>query len=296
MRLPLFWILATIPFVSTVRADDGAAIKARLDKAKTAYEAESAQLNKDVIAEFDRRDGIARKAGDKEMVAQIMSERKSFDLDRDFPLNVPQALLEKRTAIRGRMTTAYKVAIKEYLVAKLDAEADATEKEMKTFWLGDWRSVELGTASLDEICVRMPKESSIVSKKQFSGPVEIVVMARTELHNIRIGAYRGSYVIFNWEQNVREFRAGRPDGDASRPESGSLIRARLTPLKPNVWYTVRWRLMETGMQVFLNGRLVYAERKQYDLSEKSPISVASGDSRIEVRAFHVIPLAPPEKD
>jgi hypothetical protein len=72
-------------------------------------------------------------------------------------------------------------------------------------------------------------------------------------------------------------------------ETGSVGSATITPLKPDVWYTLRWRLTDNGMAVFINERPVFAERKPYDLSGKSPVTLTSANSRIEVKAMRVIP-------
>src|SRR4051812_12777990 len=136
MRRLLLVFAACLFALPSLRAEDADKIKARLDAAKKAYYVESKELNEEFIAEFDRRERIARKDGNKELVAVMKEERRAFELDGEYPLTISQPLTEKLTAVRGRMDTAYKAAMKEYLTANLDGQADATEKEMKAYWQG----------------------------------------------------------------------------------------------------------------------------------------------------------------
>ena len=114
-------------------------------------------------------------------------------------------------------------------------------------------------------------------------------MVRTEKNNIRLNAFNGAYVIFNWEQKPQELRVGRPDG-TDKPESGSVATAPIRPLEPNTWYTLRWYVFEEGMQVSINDQVVFQEARKNDLSWKRQVGVASVESIVEVKSFTVRPL------
>jgi uncharacterized protein YeaC (DUF1315 family) len=69
-----------------------------------------------------------------------------------------------------------------------------------------------------------------------------------------------------------------------------LATAQVQPLQPNVWYTLRWQLTEQGMTVSVNGKTVFSEKRQYDLSMPRPVQVGTYDSIVDVKSFTVQPL------
>jgi hypothetical protein len=123
--------------------------------------------------------------------------------------------------------------------------------------------------------------------------MEITAVVRTDNRNIRLSGPRGSAVIFNGEGNPRQVRVHRPDGAAvERPISGksatgSLVTAPMLPLAPRIWYTLRWRIQKEGMKVTVNGKLVFQELRECDVTSRSVISVGAYDSFIDVRSFEV---------
>jgi len=289
-------IVALLVIALPAHAEDGKTIKAKLDTARQVYEKEQKEFNDEVLAELDRRETAARKDGKKDLVTYVQSEKKALEDEGEYPLNLPQKMQEKFIGIRSRMDAAYKSAMKEYLVAKLDQQADATEKELDAFYRGLWRNIDLGSATLKDDTVRMPRDAIITTKKEYTGAVDIVAVARTEAYNIRLHAHRGSCVIFNWEGNRGELRLTRPDGEQGKYESGTLLKSPVNALRPNTWYKLRWRLTENGMAVYVNDQRVFVERAPYNLSEKSPIALSSFTSRLEIKAFRVLPHNPLEKD
>ncbi len=156
-----------------------------------------------------------------------------------------------------------------------------------------WAHLILDQATLEDGFVRLIENEKVFTKQEYTGPIDINVTARTDRLNIRLHAYRGSVVIFNWEVKLRELRVLRPDG-SSRLESGSLARANFTPLKPNTWYKLKWQIRDDGMAVFVDNQQVFAEKRNYDLSAKSRIAVSSTDSIVDVREFKVEPLLAPQ--
>src|SRR6266545_2641653 len=114
-------------------ADDKDPVKEKLFAAKVAYDAEMSQYRKQAGEWFDRREEVARKAGDKMLVDQIKVERKTFDEDGELPKNVPAAIPQKQQSAKKALEGAYAQAVKEYLRAKKDDEAAAVEAEWKGF-------------------------------------------------------------------------------------------------------------------------------------------------------------------
>jgi hypothetical protein len=148
----------------------------------------------------------------------------------------------------------------------------------------DWRDgIELGDVKPVDGFVRIRPYTSVATRRRYWGPVEVTAVARTEKDNIRLHAFGGACVIFNWEGNPRELRVHRPDG--------SLATARVQPLRPNSWYTLRWRITESGMEVFVNGRSVFAERRNNYLFESRPIRIQAMASPVDVKSLTVKPLA-----
>jgi hypothetical protein len=74
---------------------------------------------------------------------------------------------------------------------------------------------------------RIPSGSKFISKKEYAGPLEITMVARTEQLNIRLQAHQNSIIIFNWE--------GRPGAFHMRSPSGPLVADKRIPLTPNQW-------------------------------------------------------------
>jgi hypothetical protein len=126
----------------------------------------------------------------------------------------------------------------------------------------------------------------IETKDSFSGPIEITVVARTEKTSIRLHAFNGACVIFNWEDRRDELRVNRPDG-SDKKESGSLIAAKARALDPNTWYTLRWRITEHGMQIFLDDQEVFSEQRKYNLSANRPVSITTAFQPIDVKSVTV---------
>jgi hypothetical protein len=149
-----------------------------------------------------------------------------------------------------------------------------------------WAHLDVGRAKVEGGFIRVPPGSALQTKEAYTGPIEVVVVARTQKNNIRLRAYNGACVIFNWERRQNELRVTRPDGNTS-PESGSLATARVQPLAPNTWYTLRWRITEQGMRVSVNGKLVFSERRRYTLSARLPVVVRAEDSVVDVKSFDV---------
>jgi tRNA A-37 threonylcarbamoyl transferase component Bud32 len=109
-------------------------IKARLDKAREAYEADYEKLRKEMLDSFQEKEDAARKDGNKKVVDQVKTEREAFENRNQLPRVVPSAPYEQglKKAVVA-METAYEAAIKEYTRANEDAKGRSVEEELKQF-------------------------------------------------------------------------------------------------------------------------------------------------------------------
>ncbi len=263
-----------------------------LELAVAAYEKEKEIFDGSVLDLLENREAAARKAGDKKSIDQTTAEREAFESWNVIPQNTPFVIGKRRADARTVMETAFNAAIKSYTRAKDDNAAAATEKKLGFFRGEDWPHLNLEMMKFKGDVFQVGRSLKVSTKLEFSGPIEIHAIARTEKNNIRLYASRGSSVIFNWEVNPRELRVCRPDG-RDQPETGSIAKAAVTPLRPAVWYKLRWRITNEGMMVFVNDQVIFSESKTYDLTGKSKISIAAVDSVIDIRDFHVISLTNP---
>lgn len=270
--------------------DEKDVVKEKLFAAKVTYDADIKQYRKLAGEWFDTREEAARKDGNKKLVDQIKAERETFDESGTLPKGVPAAVPQKAAGARKALEAAYTQAVKDYVKGKMDAEATAVEKELENFRRKEyWSHLDHSGAAVRGDHLRVSPYTTLPTAQKHSGAVEIVVVARTEAENIRLYAPQGAAVIFNWELNPRELRVCRPDGD-NKPEAGSVATAKVIPLKPNTWYTLKWRLTDDGMQVSVDGKIVFEEQKRYDLSAPAPVAVRAEKSNVDVKEFRVTPL------
>jgi hypothetical protein len=145
---------------------------------------------------------------------------------------------------------------------------------------------DLTGAQVFDDFVRIPPRQYISTGEAYSGPLEITAVARTEKNNIRLCAYGGGEVIFNWESNNRELRVHRPEGN-DHDRIFTIAAVPVEPLVPNTWYQLRWRIEEQRMEVSVNGKQVFAEIAGYDLSLKRSVAIRAVDSAVDVKSLTV---------
>lgn len=104
--------------------------KARIEKAKAAYDGELDKLETTVANLFNTYENAARKQGDKATLDRLKPERVAFDLTGALPKDLPAATKQKFTAASDALAAAYNLAIKEYTKAGKDDEAAAVQKEL----------------------------------------------------------------------------------------------------------------------------------------------------------------------
>lgn len=110
-------------------AEDKDPVKEKLFVAKVAYDKEMRQFRKQVDEWFDKREEIARKAGDKKAIDQLREERKAYEEKSELPKSMPMLLQQKQSQAKKKLEAAYTEAMKAYLKAKKDDLAGAIEKE-----------------------------------------------------------------------------------------------------------------------------------------------------------------------
>jgi NPCBM/NEW2 domain len=115
------------------QVDDAEAVKEKLFQAKKAYDVEVQKFKKSVQDLFDKREDLARTAGDKKGVDLAKAERIAFGKSGEAPASIPAAIRQQLTAAQKNLDKAYSAAIKEYTRLKMDQAAEAVEKEQQGF-------------------------------------------------------------------------------------------------------------------------------------------------------------------
>jgi hypothetical protein len=287
-RILLSFIFFFLSYPIAFAGDDDP--KETIFKAKSAYTAEIAKLRSEVIAAFDKREEKARAAGNKKLVDEIKFYRMAFDEDEEWPGDMSTELRMRLTKARTQVEAAYLNAIKDYTKAKKDEEASAAEKDLAEFRkVAYCPLLDLSKVEVKEGFFRIPPNTLVTTKKSYKGALEIALVARTEAENIRLHAHRGATVIFNWEINPAELRFHRPDGN-EQGQGSTLATTKVTPLKPNTYYALRWLLTPQGTAVSENGHIVFTEKKDYDLEIETKITIGVCKSKVDLKEFKVTRL------
>src|SRR6478735_8479927 len=128
------------------------------------------------------------------------------------------------------------------------------------------------------------KDASITTKATFKPPVEIVIEAKTDSTNIRLG-YAADQLIFNWERDRAQLRVdGGPAGGKHK------LGAGMIPTKKYV--TIRWVVTPKRQSVFVDGQPRFEHFGDYSQIDK-PISVRSAaGAEVMVKSIKVKQLPP----
>lgn len=131
---------------------------------------------------------------------------------------------------------------------------------------------------------KLKKNGVITTKATFKPPVEILVEAKTDSTNLRLG-YAADQLIFNWEKDRNQLRV---DGG---PANGKhKFGAGLIPVKQYV--TVRWLVTPKKQSVFVDGQLRFEHEGDYSQLDK-PLSVYSAaGAEVTVKSIKVKQLPP----
>jgi len=126
-------------------AADADPIRAKLDTAKKVYTEAIAMHGKELLDTLQKKDDEVRKAGNLQLVEQLKKEKTTFETEGELPTMVPSlAYLNKMRQSKRSLDTAFRQAIKECLVEKLDNKAAEIEVELKQVLAahgGDWLRV-----------------------------------------------------------------------------------------------------------------------------------------------------------
>jgi ribosome maturation factor RimP len=143
---------------SVLQANAADPVRVRLDNAKDTYLDEIESQRKTLIEALDRKEESARNVGNKKLVDQVKAERSAFLDDGTLPKAVPTTTYTKSTKqAKDKVEAAFVAAVKDYLIAKKDSEADAVEQEKKDFLANPGRR-----GSLDQL---LAKNSTWTGKK-----------------------------------------------------------------------------------------------------------------------------------
>ena len=131
---------------------------------------------------------------------------------------------------------------------------------------------------------KLKKNGAITTKATFKPPVEIVVEAKTDSTNLRLG-YAADQVIFNWESNRNQLRV-----DGGPANGRHKVGAGLIPT--NKYVTVRWVVTPKRQSIFVDDQLRFEHSGDYSQID-NPVSVCSAaGSEITVRSIKVKQLPP----
>ncbi|HUY89872.1 MAG TPA: hypothetical protein VMV10_14145 [Pirellulales bacterium] len=146
-----------------------------------------------------------------------------------------------------------------------------------------WEIFDARGAQAFDGFVRLPPGVGLRTPVSYSGPIEILLVARTDGFNIRLWSYDRESVIWNWEVNPNELRVAEP--------TGAPFGAPVARLEPNRWYSLLYRATRQGTTIFVDGAAIYRGSKVNDRFPGSVVGVNGGaGSTVDVKKFVVKPL------
>jgi hypothetical protein len=219
---------------------------------------------------------------------------------------------QAKKAARGQQAAVYRHAAVWYWRAvepgtspqgEVKKQLTALSKVMPE--LGDpWFPMNISEVTYKGEYLRFDRFKMVATRHFYRGGIDVTVVARTTENNIRLTAGDGGRVIFNWEGTGGGTHVYRPDAggrvDGRGGNGGSPMNPGNTDLelKPDTWYTLRWRMAPEGMKVWVDGKLVLEKDEPLDLSYPARVAVCSFTSPIDVKSMTVKGLGsvqPPRK-
>jgi hypothetical protein len=135
--------------------------------------------------------------------------------------------------------------------------------------------------------LRLKKDEMITTKASFRPPVEILVEAKTDSTNLRLG-YAADQVIFNWEGAKAQLRVDGGPGNGGRKNGAGLIPV-------DKYVVVRWVVTPSRQSIYVDGELRFEHSGDYSKIDK-PVSVFSAHgSTVTVKSIKVKSLPPETK-
>ena len=106
----------------------------RLEQARTDYVEETEKVRAGLLASLEHKEMSARNSGNKTLVDRIKQEREAFELNDELPSVVSNTTYRRGMAqARSRLTAAMRTALKDYLQARQDDQAEAVQTELEEF-------------------------------------------------------------------------------------------------------------------------------------------------------------------
>ena len=132
--------------------------------------------------------------------------------------------------------------------------------------------------------VKLKKNGVITTKATFEPPVEILIEAKTDSTNLRVG-YAAGQLIFNWENDRTQLRVdGGPA--AGRHKFGAGV------IPVDKYVVIRWLVTPKKQSVFVDGQLRFEHSGDYS-HLNNPVSVFSAaGSGVTVKSIKVKKLPP----
>ncbi len=122
----------------------------------------------------------------------------------------------------------------------------------------------------------------LVTPMSYQPPVDIRIVAKTDLTNLRIG-YAADQVVFNWELNPNELRINGGPADQKHKAGAGKIPA-------NQFVEIRWMVNLQGQQIFVDGQLRYEDTLS-NVGLNRPVSVFPAvGSTVTVKKLEVTPI------
>jgi hypothetical protein len=288
MRFILSALLAGLAAFST-QAQTETSVRAEIDAAKKRYEAGLAQLKERVQAEFAAREDRIRSAKNGfALLKAHAAEKELFEDGGDLPLWMPTAVFKERDRLVSDLEAAYGDAVRSLIKVREDKAAERVQAELVRFWEKRFDKIDFKAATVKDGAIHLPARTAISTLDEQTGPIEVFAVVKTAKENIRLHAYNGSTLIFNWEVNRKELRVCWPDGRPDKWESGSISNAGITPLTPGVYYRIRWLIGPTGTTVYLDDKRVFFQARPLAVDKmKGKVVIRSIDDELGVKEFRV---------
>ncbi len=132
--------------------------------------------------------------------------------------------------------------------------------------------------------ILLKKKETMTTKAKFKPPVEILIEAKTNSTNLRLG-YAADEVIFNWENSMDELRVDGGPANKMHQKKGGLIPT-------NTYVTIRWVVTPKMQSIYVDGERRFEHHGDYSGIDK-PISVSSASgSIVTVKSVKVRQLPP----
>ena len=130
--------------------------------------------------------------------------------------------------------------------------------------------------------VKLKKDGAISTKASFKPPVEILVEAKTDSTNLRLG-FAADQIIFNWEKDRTQLRV---DGG---PASGK-HKFGAGQIPTNKYVVVRWVVTTKKQSVYVDNQLRFEHEGDYSHIEHPITIFSAAGSEITVKSIKVRPL------